>query len=98
MDVERLHEKWESTPYRLVPLGVLRRLWLELTVDLAQEQAMENECGWDIELWSTRKRRRIQELARVAVEQEKIACAVRCVCIQPPYAMLLACELISFLN
>ena len=88
MDVELLHERWESTPYRLVPLGVLRRLWSELTVYLAQEQAMENECGWDIELWSTRKRRRLQELARAAVDEETTVCAMRRVCIQPAYAMI----------
>ena len=88
MDVELLHEKWENTPYRLVPLGVRHRLWMELSVHLAQEQAMEKECGWNIELWSARKRRRLQVLARAAVDEEKMVCAMRCVCIQPVYAMI----------
>ena len=88
MDAERLHEKWEMTPAAQVPQSVKRRLWSELTVDLAMAQAKETVFGWDIKMWSSRKRRRIQELARRAVEQEKTVCAMRCVCIQPAYTML----------
>ena len=84
MDVELLHEKWENTPYRLVPLGVRHRLWMELSVHLAQEQAMEKKCGWNIELWSARKRRRLQVLARAAVYEEMTVCAMRCVCASSP--------------
>ncbi len=87
MDIELLHEKWESTPDHLLPLGVLCRLWEELTVDLIMQRVVEDEYGWDIEMWSTRKRRRIQELARAAVDEEKMVCAMRCVCIRPAYVM-----------
>ena len=89
MDAEHLHEKWETAPVAQVPIGVQRRLWSELdAVNLEWNQDKEAYMGWDIEMWSARKRRRIQELARAAVDEEKTVCAMRCVCIQPAYAMI----------
>ncbi len=84
LSAERLHEKWENTPATQVPFGVRCRLWSELGVDIGWNHAKEAIDGWDIEMWSRRKRRRIQELARVAVDEERTACAMRCVCVNNP--------------
>ena len=88
MDAERLHEEWETTPAAQVPIRVRRRLWYELGVNLEWNQAKEAADGWNIGLWSRRKRRRLQELARVAMAHEKTVCAMRCVCIHPAASMV----------
>ena len=83
-----MHEKWESTPASQIPPAVKRRLWRELAVDVDKERAMERANGWDIEMWSKRKRRRLQELAKEAVEKEKLSCVMKCVCVDVVQALL----------
>ena len=80
MDIERLHEKWETTAHTQIPLGVQKRLRKELGVNISFDQADEHFEGWDIRFWSARKRRRIGELAKAAMETEKMSDALDCVC------------------
>ena len=84
LDIELLHEKWESTPITHIPLGVKRRLWEELSVDIDQEERIQQEDGWDIEFWSTRKRRRFCKLAEAAAEHEKAIDVLGCACYELP--------------
>ena len=82
-NIYRLHEKWENTPWPEIPLGVKRRIEGEIGVNIQYNQSYEKLNGWDIALWSARKRRRIQKLARNWTENEKTVCALKCLCILP---------------
>ena len=79
MDIERLHEKWETKPHTQIPLGVQKRLRKELGVNISFDQADEHFDGWDIGFWSARKRRRIGQLAKAAMDDEKMSDALNCV-------------------
>ena len=56
-----------------------KRLRDELGVNISFDQADEHFDGWDIRFWSARKRRRIGELAKAAMDDEKMSDALGCV-------------------
>jgi len=87
LDSELLHEKWESTPVAQIPLEVKMRLWYDLSVDIEQDAAIQEEDGWDIKYCSSRKRRRLQKLAKAAVETEKMLDALECACHELPLVL-----------
>ena len=78
LESELLHEKWESTPVAQIPFDVKMRLWDDLSVDIEHEAEIQEEDGWDIEYCSSRKRRRLQKLAKAAVENDKMLDALEC--------------------
>ena len=80
LDIERLREKWEDTPAALVPYEVKRHLLQELSVDVELKDILTRSGDGNANLWSRRKRRRIQTKARAAVDEEKIVIALKTLC------------------
>ena len=74
LDVELLWQKWARTPASQMPSGVKRRLFYELGIVTKRER----HCAFFD--WSKSKRRRVQTVARAAVEEEKMLLSLKGLC------------------